>query len=125
MDIFERKKQLRDEYDKRKKKLEAEFKAEIVKERKKKNNVLLKLLEEVAKIEDGLNVFEDKNHALLIGLLVEKIEDKDKYIATGKKILNKIKASEEKRREENREKRRARKELKAEVKVGEKNATNE
>lgn len=127
MDINERKKQLKDEYEKKKKKLEVEFKAEATNKRKKKIKELLKVLDEVVKTDNGIDVFNPENHALLIGLLIEKIENKEKYIAAGNKIISKIKAEEERVREKNRKKRIEKKarEEKNIIETGESNDSDE
>lgn len=127
MDINERKKQLKDEYEKKKKKLEVEFKAEVTNKRKKKIKELLKVLDEVVKTDNGIDVFNPENHALLIGLLIEKIENKEKYIAAGNKIISKIKAEEERVREKNRKKRIEKKarEEKNIIETGESNDSDE
>lgn len=126
MDIAERKKILKEEYDKKRKKLEAEFKAEIINEKKKKIKELMKLLEEVIKTDNGIDIFDSKNHALIAGLLTEKIEDKEKFILAGEKILNRMKSEEKKIKEEKKRKRKAREEKKnSEIVTGEQNVTNE
>lgn len=105
--LEERKRLLREKYNKQKKKIIEEEKAKMTSARKKDIRKLLKLLDEIVNVEKGLNILNSNNHSLLAGFLVSKIskEDSEKYIDIGSEIINRIKKQEDKIKEDNRKKR--------------------